>query len=202
MPESSLVRHLPLVSGSDYLAFHCNRCGACCKSFRVAVTHRDVQRLVEALGRPASELVDWLPASAVDMTGEPGSFVELAEGRRLMVLKQRHGACVLLDGEQRCSAYASRPLDCALFPFDLERNEAGVPLRLSLLPLEGCSEERGVPLDLHAVDLLDARRWAELTEYQSRIARWNRQAAHRRRFGRASGSSGELLEYLGLERAC
>ncbi len=164
----------------------------------MAVTHHDVSRLVTALGRPATELVDWLPPDAVDMSDEPGSFVELSEGRRLMVLRQAQGACQLLDSAQRCSAYRARPLDCALFPFDLERDARGAPQRLSLLALEGCSTERGEPLQLDEVAALDARRWAELVEYKALVARWNRQAGHRSRFGRAHGGRLELLSFLRL----
>ena len=199
MPELPSVRRLPVVMGSDHLAFHCNRCGACCKSLRVAVTHFDVLRLVQALGYRAAELVDWLPPSAVDMTDEPGTFFELPEGRRLMVLRQERGACRLLDDEQRCGAYAARPLDCALFPFDLERDEAGFPVRLSLLRLDGCSDERGTPASLDEVAALDARRWHELAQFQAHVARWNRLVRHRRRFRRAAGGAAELLQFLGLE---
>ena len=135
------------------------------------------------------------------MTGEPGSFVELREGRRLMVLAQVGGACRQLDAEQRCRAYLARPLDCALFPFDLERDESGTPTRLGLLQLDGCSEERGSASDLAGVVELDAQRWRELADYQARVARWNRLAGHRRRFHRRPAGVSEWLAFIGLRPA-
>jgi len=187
-----------VVGGADHLEFRCNGCGACCQSLRVAVTHHDVARLARALQRPAAGLVEWLGGDEVDMTNEPGSFFELREGRRLMVLANARGACHLLDADQRCSAYAARPLDCALFPFALERDAGGSPARLSLLELEGCSEERGEAAELDGLISLDDRRWAELAEYQGRVAEWNRLARHRRRFRREPGSGREVLTFLGL----
>ena len=106
----------------DPLAFRCTGCGNCCRNLRVALTAADLSRLSAATGQPATALVEWLAPEAVDMTGEPSSFVELGEGRRLMVLAQQAGACVLLGPDDRCRAYDARPLDCRAFPFDFETN--------------------------------------------------------------------------------
>jgi len=153
-----------------------------------------------ALGRRrAAELVDWLAADTVDMTGEPGSFVELAAGRRLMVLGQRGGACALLDPQQRCSVYPSRPQDCRIFPFDLARDAAGSVVAISRIELEGCDDERGPPAPLTEVAELDRRRWEELGEYQALVARWNRLARHRRRFRQRVGDAAAYLAWLGFD---
>jgi len=130
------------------------------------------------------------------MTDEPSSFVELGAGRRLMVLAQRERACVFLDGENRCTSYESRPLDCQLYPFHLDRDSAGT--RLSLLDLEACDDARDGRTDPAALDELDRRRWRELTEYQAEVKRWNRMARHRRRLNRRVGDSRDFLKFLGL----
>jgi Fe-S-cluster containining protein len=189
-------RRLPVLSGAEHLAFRCNGCGTCCRVLRVAITHHDLERLVADSGRSAASLIDWLSPDAVDMTGEPGSFVELREGRRLMVLAQQDGACRLLDAGGRCSAYDQRPFDCRLFPFDLGRDETGALTSVARLSLEGCGDERGAPAELAEVDLADARRWSELAEYQARVARWNRFARHRRRFRRPLGDAEEFLAFV------
>ncbi len=132
------------------------------------------------------------------MTGEPGSFVELRDGRRLMVLAQRDGACGLLDAQQRCSAYALRPNDCRLFPFDLVRDERGTVSSVSRLALEGCGDERGEVADIAELSRWDARRWDELREHQALIERWNRLARHRRRFRQRHGDAADYLAWLGL----
>jgi Fe-S-cluster containining protein len=194
---SATSLRLPVL-GAEHLEFRCNGCGACCRALRVAVTHHDVRRLADGLRRPAAELVDWLAPDAVDMTGEPGSFVELSEGRRLMVLAQRAGACLLLDAAQRCSAYAQRPRDCRLFPFDLSRDADGSVTALARLELEGCGDERGPAASLAEVAALDRERWAELGDYQARLASWNRLARHRRRFRQPVGDGEAFLAWIGL----
>jgi Fe-S-cluster containining protein len=166
---------------------------------RVTVTHHDLRRLVQGLGRPALSLVEWLAPEAVDMTGEPGSFVELGIGRRLMVLAQDGGACRLLDAADRCSAYEHRPHDCRLFPFDLSRDGRGELTAVARLPLDGCSDERGDTTELAELSAWDQRRWDELCEYQAAIEGWNRLARHRRRFRRPVGGGAEFLRWLGFE---
>jgi len=179
----------------EALAFRCTGCGNCCRGLRVAVTDRDVERLRAATGRAASELVEWLGPDSVDMTGEPQSFVQLAEGRRLMVLKHSGGACQLLDADNRCSVYAARPLDCRAFPFDFERSRPDA-VRLTLLPLDGCDYARDGQHEHAALQAVDAQRWRELQQYQSRVGHWNRLAKHRRRLGHRAGSAAQFLDYV------
>jgi Fe-S-cluster containining protein len=168
---------------------------------RVALTHHDLRRLSDGLGRPAAELCDWLDPTAVDMTGEPGSFVRLASGRRLMVLAQTEGACRLLQPDQRCGAYAQRPLDCRLYPFDLERDEQRRVVRLSRLDPDGCGDERGAAADLTLLTALDTQRWQELEDYQRLLGRWNRLAQHRVRFRLRTGHAADFLAFLGFDPA-
>ena len=194
----------------DPLTFRCTGCGNCCRALRVAITASDVARLTVASGRAASELVAWLPPDEVDMEGEPESFVELSSGRRLMVLAQARGACVLLTPEDRCSAYAARPLDCRAFPFDFERAASASlrdgKARLALLPL--VTAERGEAGALLSCDYasdgeqnglelaeLDAWRFRELAAYQQVVARWNRLARHRRRLRHPLGSGADFLRF-------
>lgn len=193
-----MSRSLPVLTGSEHLGFHCTGCGACCKGLRVSVTHRDVERLLNVLGGSALALVQWLAPDEVDMEGEPSSFVELRGGRRLMVLAQDAGACRFLDEQQRCSVYAARPADCRLFPFHLERDAQGMPRELTLLAFEGCDYQRDGHNDAAELEQSDAARWAELADYQLRVASWNRLVRHRRRFGRLGGDAADFLAFVGL----
>jgi Fe-S-cluster containining protein len=178
----------------DPLSFRCTGCGNCCRALRVAVTASDVARLTAATSKPPIELVEWLAPGAVDMTGEPESFIELSEGRRLMVLAQAGGACRLLDASDRCTAYAARPLDCQAFPFDFERGRPDA-VRLRLLPLSGCDHARDGRQDNAALEAVDAQRWRELSSYQQQVGVWNRLARHRRRLGHRVGSAAEFLAF-------
>jgi hypothetical protein len=127
------------------------------------------------------------------MIGEPGSFVELSEGRRLMVLRQEAGACRLLLGDNSCSAYAARPRDCRAFPFDFERAPAR---RLSLLPLAGCEYADDGQNDVALLEAEDRERWRELARYQALVAGWNRRAWHRRRLHKAIGGAEQFLAHV------
>jgi Fe-S-cluster containining protein len=175
------------------LDFRCTGCGNCCRTLRVAVTALDVARLVRATARPARELVAWLAPDAVDMTGEPQSFVDLSEGRRLMVLAQRSDGCLLLGANDGCTAYAARPRDCRAFPFDFERSAGGH--RLKLLPLAGCDSAADGNNDLPSLEAEDAHRWRELEEYQRLVAHWNRRVFHRRRLGKPAGTADAFLDF-------
>ena len=198
--DTSRGRALPVLQGTEHLRFHCTGCGACCRSLRVAITHFDLARLMSALGVEAAELVEFLAPGAVDMSGEPETFVELGVGRRLMVLAQRDGACKLLALDDRCSAYDARPDDCRQFPFDLAEEPDGRSLTLTLLPLEGCDYERSTPADLgareHAIVDGDETRFRRLAAYQALVAHWNRLASRRRRFGHRVGDEADFLSYL------
>ena len=181
----------------DALRFRCTACGECCRRLRAAVTDRDLERLVRVTQKSAAELVEWLAPDTVDMTGEPESFVELAEGRRLMALKQRDGACVFLDADGRCSVHAARPLDCRQYPFDVIGAKTAREIRL--LPLaDWCAFEKDGDNPRGEVLEADRSRWSELRAYQARLAAWNRLARHRRRLGHRPRDAREFLEFLGL----
>lgn len=195
---TNVHRALPVVRGLEHLSFRCTGCGKCCRGLRVAVTHHDVRRLVEATGEVCSSVVAWLTPDEVDMTGEPESFVELANGRRLMVLAQVSGACRFLDDAERCRVYDARPRDCRAFPFHLEPESDGVGQRLSLLALVECDHARDGAVDPARVALDDRRRWEELAEYQTFVARWNRLARHRQRLRRRLGTADDFFAFLGL----
>jgi Fe-S-cluster containining protein len=178
------------------LDFRCTSCGNCCRNLRVAVTSRDVARLATATGAAPDALVSWLAPDAVDMTGEPESFVELSEGRRLMVLRQHDGACRLLGADNRCGAYTARPQDCRAFPFDFDEpaHRPG-PRRLTLLSLDGCEYALDGNNDSATLDAEDRIRWSELRDYQALVARWNRRARHRRRLHYPVGDAATFLRF-------
>jgi Fe-S-cluster containining protein len=180
----------------DPLRFRCTACGNCCRNLRVAVTALDVQRLALATGRPALTLIEWLAPDAVDMSGEPESFVELAQGRRLMVLAQADGACKLLSSDDSCSAYAARPRDCQAYPFDVERPASVSGKRhLALLPLDACEYAEDGENDARELAAIDELRFEELARYQARVVLWNRLVWHQRRLGKPLGVVSEFLRF-------
>jgi Fe-S-cluster containining protein len=194
--------HLPIfappLDAPAPLGFRCTGCGACCKSLRVAVTHHDVLRLARATGAAPATLVAWLAPDEVDMTGEPDTFVELGAGRRLMVLAQRDGACALLGADDRCRAYAARPRDCELFPFDPELALDGSLQRLELLPFSACEAASDGSNDAVELAAAHARRERELHAYRQRVSAWNQLALRRRRFRHPVGDAARFFGFLGV----
>lgn len=205
MPETRVMRRvLPLLAadspnqleGREHLHFACNGCGDCCRRLRVALTHRDLERLTRALRVPAASLVAWLAPDAVDPSEAPSDFALLPEGPRLMVLAQDSGACRLLDGDARCAAYDARPLDCRLYPFVIGRDARRRAARLSLFDEAGCGERHEQAESFAALDRVDAERFAELEEYRTLVERWNRFARHRERLRHRALSEPEFLAFL------
>jgi Fe-S-cluster containining protein len=186
------------LQGAEQLHFACNGCGDCCRRLRVALTHRDLERLTRALQAPAASLVAWLAPSEVDPNEERASFVLLPGGPRLMVLAQDSGACRLLDHEARCRVYAARPLDCRLYPFVFERDSAQRATRLLPFDPAGCGERREQAESFKELDRADAARWSELEQYQRLIAGWNRFARHRERLRHRAQGESEFLAFLGV----
>jgi len=200
-PDSASARQ----SDVSPLTFRCTGCGNCCRSLRVAVTCFDVARLARSTAALPRELVAWLAPESVDMTGEPESFVELSEGRRLLVLAQQRGACRLLGADNRCGVYAARPRDCRAFPFDFAPLGSATPAaasastpekrRLGLLPLSDCDYASDGQNDVAQLAAEDRARWDELERYQALVARWNREAWHRRRLHKRLGDAQQFLDF-------
>jgi Fe-S-cluster containining protein len=173
------------------VTFRCTSCGNCCRDLRVAVTHRDVSRLMQATSEPSDALVEWLAPHEVDMRREPDPFVELDVGPRLLVLVQRAGACRFLSAELCCGVYEARPYDCRLYPFDVDAT--GV----SFLSLTECEHETDALESVNALEHEENQRSRELAEYRELVARWNRLARHRRRFRHRARRATEFLSFVG-----
>ena len=188
-----------VISGAGHLHFACNGCGDCCRRHRVALTHHDLSRLRRLVAEPVERLVDWLAPDAVELDAESASFVSLPQGPRLMVLAHANAACRFLTSEARCSVYAARPRDCQLYPFVLERDDRRRPVRLALFEPEGCGDRGVTAHDLARLEQADAERCAELDEYRAFVARWNRLAAHRRRFGHRAATAEQFFSFVAID---
>ena len=189
-----------MASGLGHLRFRCTQCGNCCRDLRVPLTAADLQRLVAATGRLAAEFVAWLPTREVDLIGEPGSLVLLDHegGHMLMALAQQGGACVFLDGDERCGVYAARPGNCRVYPFAASFGRRGGIRRLRLLGGTDCEAARDGDNDVHELRAADQARWAEHRSYLAQISRFNRAQRHRALLGRRLHGAREFLEFLGF----
>ena len=189
-----------MASGLGHLRFRCTSCGNCCRDLRVPLTDADLRRLVDATGRPASQIVAWLPTGEVDLTGEPGSLVLLDHdgGHALMALAQQGGACIFLDEDQQCGAYAARPGNCRLYPFAATFGRRGGIRRLRLLAGTRCDYARDGHNEPHELRAADERRWAEHRTFLAQISRWNREQRRRSRLGHRLQGARSFLAFLGF----
>jgi Fe-S-cluster containining protein len=204
LPEATSAANLrqaaPMASGLRHLSFRCTSCANCCKDLRVPLTTADLQRVVAQSALPVAEIVEWLPAAEVDLTGEPGSLVLLDHGsqRALMALAQSAGACRFLGPDGLCGVYEARPGSCRLYPFDAAYGRRGGLRRLRLLGGTSCEFARDGHTDVHALRHADEQRWREQRAYQAQVATWNRAQQHRLRFGRRALGGSEFLRFLGF----
>jgi Fe-S-cluster containining protein len=189
-----------MASGLRLLTFRCTGCANCCKDLRVPLTTADLRRLVELTRRAAAQIVAWLPTEGVDLTGEPGSLVQLEPRapRALMTLAQEQSTCLFLGSDERCSVYDARPGSCRLYPFDPAFGRRGGLRRLRLLGGTSCEHALDGENDPHALREADEQRWAEHRAYLAQVQSWNRSQRHRLRFGHRSLGSAEFLRFLGF----
>jgi Fe-S-cluster containining protein len=178
------------------LKFRCTECGECCRRFRVPLTGADVARLCAATGQPAEAFVEWLPPEAVDMTGEPGSFVRVAEGRRLLTLAHVAGrGCQFLD-ENRCTVHAHRPTTCRVYPFDVTFGKRAGIRSLRLLDMAGCEAAWDGANNPRSLVRDRQQEQRELAEYTAHVARFNRVQSHRQRLGKPLLTRQAFLQQL------
>jgi Fe-S-cluster containining protein len=171
-------------------------CPNCCRIVRVPVTHCDLARLSQVTLRSTASFGEWLAPHEIDMTGEPESFVELASGRRLLVLRHDAQGCHLLTSDGQCSEYGARPAACAAYPYALsELSVRHQPRRLFVLPDSPCGANLTelASLEAHAaVEQVEL----ELNAYVRLVAQWNRRQKRRRFAGHRPKDAASFLAFL------
>lgn len=171
----------------------------------VPVTRADVARLSRHTRLAPGAFLELRSPDEVDIEGEPESLADLTVGPRLVVLAQRDGACIFLqgqpDGTETCSVHDVRPSSCRAYPFDRPPTSART---VGLHPDALCPPQAG-----HLPVLEDAREsgaWATVVQNRDRelhahaewIGRFNRRQRLRRRLGKLARSSGDFLHALAL----
>lgn len=180
------------------------------------VTHVDVARLVEGTGREPSAFTVWLAPGEVDMEGEPGGFVDVTAGKRLLVLTQQGTAtaeergadCVFWRENEGCSVYPHRPTACRVYPFEPEKAPEEARVHLRVHPDVMCDASTGVQAFAGpAADAADdeptravlsghATRESELAAYFARVSAWNKRQRRRRLAGKRPESAEAFLRTL------
>ena len=171
--------------------FRCRGCGNCCH-LRIPVTHHDLQRIIEATGKKAEDIVEFVPTS--EFRGIPDDLTWIRFGPRkkdlrVMCLQERDGHCMYLGDDCRCQGYAYRPVVCRTHPFilELDDDESGIT---SIEHNDGCECAGDDGHKFSESELVDMHNWStgEDTEYTGLVAIWNR--------NRKIRSEEEFLRYI------
>lgn len=96
-------------------SYECDGCGACCRKLIVEVYELDLWREPKLTAH-------------VQPFREPGSGGEYG----ILSVGTPGNPCPLLDGDNRCAIYATRPTECVAFPAgewqcQMARDAAGLP---------------------------------------------------------------------------
>ena len=162
------------------------------------LTDSDIKRITRHTGEGAQELVRWVDRNGIDMDDEPEAFVNLRQGKRVLVLRHEGGGCRYLGSDDRCTIYNHRPLGCRIFPFDPTFREDGKLLRLKLIPATDCKYELDGDNDIDKVQTLHGKHIAATNAYQAKVASWNARQAERKRSGKKPQSAADFFDFLGI----
>jgi Fe-S-cluster containining protein len=190
-----------MASGLALLRFHCTRCGDCCRHVRVPLTHADLARLFAHVSTPAHDLVEFLSAAEIDMTGEPETQVLLDSGSCHMLLRHARESCAFLDESGSCGVYEARPVACRTYPIVATFGRRGGVRRLRLLRGSECEATRDGRVDVATLRSDTERQADELREYANVVSEWNRLQRHRARLGHPLATSQDFVGWL-LGKAC
>lgn len=185
---------------SEKMKFRCTGCGNCCREPLLPLTGADVRRIVRRTGDNPADVVRWVDRNGIDMDDEPEWFVELKQGKRVMVLRHQNGrGCRYLGDDNRCTIYGARPLGCRLYPFDPTFTKKGKLRRLELIQAsKECPYELDGKTKVEALRDLHERYEAAHRTFNESIAEWNRLQRKRKRSGKRVQTSKEFLAFLGL----
>lgn len=92
---------------TDFSRESCRVCShtSCCKLEPAMLTNEDVKRIQK---RTKLEIEDFSRKRNID-------------GQKIRFLRRKKdGSCFFLDSENKCSIYKDRPVDCRIFPLDID----------------------------------------------------------------------------------
>lgn len=162
------------------LRFRCTGCGNCCREPLLPLTDSDLRRLVAATGHAAREVAVFVSDQEIDLE-DGDDYVELPEGRRVMVLRHTRGACIYLGEGDRCTVYEHRPLGCRVFPLDADFNTRGQLRQLTLVQATDCRYELDGEQTPSKLRALQREYDAEVAHYYSFLRPFNAEQQARRR---------------------
>ena len=158
----------------------------------------DVVRIAKRTGDKPEEFIRWVDRHGIEMDDEPEGFVELRQGKRVMVLRHQGGGCYYLGADDRCTIYTSRPLGCRAFPFDPTFGKDGKLRHLKLIQAADCKYELDGKNSVKEIRELDANVEEANEAWYESIATWNKAQQKKKRSGRAAGTARQFFDFLGL----
>ncbi|MHA1302993.1 MAG: YkgJ family cysteine cluster protein [Candidatus Heimdallarchaeaceae archaeon] len=96
--------------------FECSSCGLCCKTNRIPVRERDIQRIQEH-GYEIDQLFEEISPVFIPSKNAEGSFIKAYILRK----KPFVHTCIFLDENNMCEIHEYKPLACRIYPFALRK---------------------------------------------------------------------------------
>lgn len=173
------------------LRFRCTGCGKCCRETVVLVTDQDVVRLSDGTGMAAERIVRFFRPEELVMEPRHPFWVEFTTGRAVMGLRWDQGHCQFLGADNLCTVYASRPVTCREYPFNVVHSGDGKVRSVEIEHAVECPGEMDGRNRLRDVRAVVAWNEAQSAEYVAKVRTWNR-----RKEGRKTRPG--FLSHLGL----
>ena len=163
------------------LKFRCTGCGNCCKETFICVTDADVRRLADGLKRPVESFIRFAREGEFVFGKRHGWWIKFARRQAVMILRWKNRRCIFLDDEDRCTAYAYRPLVCRSHPFEvtLTGEDTGGIEDIKLMKLTPCPHELDGHHTRREIGLLERLHWRESARYVDLVKRWNKRRSGR-----------------------
>jgi len=175
-----------------YPKVQCARCGSCCRIPFVPVTHKDLERLVKATGKPAGRIVRFCTFSEMEFDPESGLWISFKSGRRAMILRRKNGRCIFQTPKRACAEYEARPQTCRTFPYDVsfEDEKSGVVDEIALNTVLACKAEKCPKIDLEMLVANVRKENKEDKEYHKLVWAWNESGE--------KGGTADFLKHIGF----
>ncbi len=173
----------------------CGGCGGCCRQPVVALTHFDVERLLQATGKEILDLVKLYGKQDVEYEKDDDDWVKLKNGKAMLGLRKPKKRCIFLSDDNRCLQYEHRPMSCRIYPMMLvfgdDPNDGFELDDFNAAGVASCTARTVRAKDPKQVKKLFRQMRREREAYWKLLRKWEKR--------KKQGGKRKFLRYLGFD---